>query len=269
MATIIDVSEWNGKIDWAKVRDSGVKIAIIRAGFGLTEDKRFAENTQKAHAVGIKVGFYWYATNSAGADEQARRFAELVKRRKVNPELPLFCDYEKDTDKAVMTAFVNTFCEIVRAAGYNAGIYGNTARLAMLPKEVLSDFVIWCADWRGYCGCKYASYWQYSSTGKIPGISGMVDLNKSLVTYSVDDIATKVIAGDYGNGADRAAKLTAEGYDADAVQKRVNDYYVVAKKVIYGAYGNGSERVEKLKKFGYDYKTVQNIVNVMLKGMKK
>lgn len=263
---IIDVSEWQGAIDWQKVHDSGVKSAIIRVGFGLTEDKRFAENVKKADAAGIKLGFYWYATNSAGADEQARRFVELVKRCNVNPELPLFCDYEKDTDKAGMTAFVNTFCEIVRAAGYNAGIYSNTARLALLPKEVLSDFIIWCADWRGSCGCKYASYWQYSSTGKIPGISGKVDLNKSLVTYSIDDIAIKVIAGEYGNGAERVAKLTAEGYDANVVQNRVNDYYTVAKRVIVGEYGNGSDRVAALKKSGYDYKTVQNIVNAMLKG---
>ena len=161
---------------------------------------------------------------------------------------------------------MNTFCEVVRAAGYSAGIYSNTARLAMLPKEVLTDFVIWCADWRGSCGCKYASYWQYSSTGKIPGIATNVDLNKSSVTCSIDDIATKVIAGEYGNGADRAAKLTADGYDADMVQNRVNDYYAVAKRVISGAYGNGAERVEKLKKLGYDYITVQNIVNAMLKG---
>ena len=267
MSTIIDVSEWQWKIDWTKVRESGVKSAIIRAGFGLTEDKRFTENTQKAHAAGVKVGFYWYATNSAGADEQAHRFVDLVKSCNVSPELPLFCDYEKDTDKAGMTAFVNTFCEIVRAAGYNAGIYSNTARLAMLPKEVLTDFVIWCADWRGSCGCKYASYWQYASNGKIPGIAANVDLNRSMITYSIDDIATKVIAGEYGNGTERINKLTAEGYDADAVQNRVNDYYTIAKRVISGAYGNGMERVEKLKKIGYDYKTLQNIVNVMLKGM--
>lgn len=266
MAAIIDVSEWQGRIDWAKVRDSGVESAIIRAGFGLTEDKRFAENVKKAAAAGIKLGFYWYATNSAGADEQAHRFVDLVKSCKVNPKLPLFCDYEKDVDKAEMTAFVNTFCEIVRAAGYNAGIYSNTVRLALLPKEVLTDFVIWCADWRGSCGCKYASYWQYSSTGKIPGIDTYVDLNKSLVTYSVDDIAIKVISGEYGNGAERAAKLVAEGYNDNAVQKRVNDYYAVAKRVIAGSYGNGTERVEALKKSGYDYKTVQNIVNILLKG---
>ena len=266
MAEIIDVSEWQGKIDWQKVHDSGVKSAIIRAGFGLTEDKRFAENVKKADAAGIKLGFYWYATNSAGADDQAHRFVDLVKSCNISPELPLFCDYEKDTDKAGMTAFVNTFCEIVRAAGYNAGIYSNTARLALLPKEVLTDFVIWCADWRGSCGCKYVSYWQYTSTGKIPGIATNVDLNKSLVTYSIDDIAAKVIAGEYGNGAERTAKLTADGYDADMVQKRVNQYYTVAKRVIAGEYGNGSERVEKLKKLGYDYITVQNIVNAMLKG---
>lgn len=263
---IIDVSEWQGVIDWEKVHDSGVKSAIIRAGFGLTEDKRFSVNTQKANAAGVKVGFYWYATNSAGADEQAHRFVDLVKSCKVSPELPLFCDYEKDVDKAGMTAFVNTFCEIVRAAGYNAGIYSNTARLAMLPEEVLTDFVIWCADWRGSCGCKYASYWQYSSTGKIPGIATNVDLNKSLVTYSVDDIAIKVIAGEYGNGVERAAKLKAEGYDANAVQNRVNDYYTVASRVISGAYDNGALRAVALKISGYDYKTVQNIVNAMLKG---
>lgn len=263
---IIDVSEWQGVIDWEKVHKSGVNYAIIRAGFGLTEDKRFSVNTQKANAAGVKVGFYWYATNSAGADEQAHRFVDLVKSCNVSPELPLFCDYEKDVDKAGMTAFVNTFCEIVRAAGYNAGIYSNTARLALLPKEVLTDFVIWCADWRGSCGCKYASYWQYASNGKVPGISGYVDLNKSLLTYSINDIAIKVIAGEYGNGAERVAKLTAEGYNADTVQKRVNDYYAVAKRVIAGSYGNGSERVEVLKKSGYDYITVQNIVNVMLKG---
>lgn len=264
---IIDVSEHNGVINWEKVKKSGVTAVFIRAGWGITEDTRFAENVKKAAAAGIKLGFYWYATNSAGADEQARRFVELVKSCNVSPELPLFCDYEKDVDKAGMTAFVNTFCEIIRAAGYNAGIYSNTARLALLPKEVLTDFVIWCADWRGSCGCKYASYWQYTSTGKIPGISGNVDLNKSLVTYSIDDIATKVIAGEYGNGTERINKLTAEGYDADAVQNRVNDYYTIAKRVISGAYGNGMERVEKLKKIGYDYKILQNIVNVMLKGM--
>lgn len=263
---MIDVSEWQGQIDWQKVRDSGVKFAIIRAGLGNSIDKRAKENAVNAHKAGIHIGFYWYAMARPLASEQARKFIDTVKSFGVTPNLPLFCDYEKDTDKAGMLAFVNNFCEIIRAAGYNAGIYSNAARLALLPKEVLSDFVIWCADWRGICGCKYATFWQYTDKGKVPGINTNVDLNKILSSFSVDEIAQKVIAGEYGNGVTRTEKLVAQDYDPLLVQDRVNEYYTIAKRVISGCYGNGSTRKENLIKSGYAPETVQNIVNAMLKG---
>lgn len=263
---MIDVSEWQGKIDWQKVRESGVKIAIIRAGLGSSIDKRAKENAVNAHKAGIHIGFYWYAMARPLASEQARKFIDTVKSFGITPNLPLFCDYEKDTDKAGMLAFVNIFCEIIRAAGYNAGIYSNAARLALLPKETLSDFVIWCADWRRTCGCKYATFWQYTDKGKVPGINTNVDLNKTLSSFSVDEVAQKVIAGEYGNGATRAEKLVAQGCDPLLVQDRVNEYYTIAKRVISGCYGNGLTRKENLCKLGYAPETVQNIVNAMLKG---
>ena len=263
---MIDVSEWQAKIDWQKVKKSGVNFAIIRAGLGTSIDKRAKENAENAHKAGIHIGFYWYAMSRPLASEQARKFIDTVKSVGVTPNLPLFCDYEKDTDKAGMLAFVNIFCEIVRAAGYNAGIYSNAARLALLPKEVLSDFVIWCADWRGSCGCKYASYWQYTDKGKVPGINTNVDLNKILSPLTIDEVAQKVIFGDFGNGTMRTEKLKTSGYDPPSVQARVNEYYSIAKRVISGCYGNGSTRKENLIKLGYAPETVQNIVNAMLKG---
>lgn len=262
---IIDVSEHNGVINWEKVKKSGVTAVFIRAGWGITEDKRFRFNAAECEKLGIQYGIYWFASGLYNAELQARKCLEVIGKSVF--VFPVFCDYEISVDKTEMVSFCNDFCERIRAAGYNAGIYSNAERLKLLPEEVLSDFIIWCADWRGSCGCKYASYWQYTDKGKIPGIDTSVDLSKvNSPPKSIDDYACEVIAGKYGNGLFRAARLKSAGVNPHSVQARVNDYYTAAKGVIAGKYGNGNNRRVALTKAGYDYYTVQSIVNVLLKG---
>ena len=77
----LDVSVWQGEIDFVQVKAYGKEVVYIRAGYGLSEDTRFRENAEKARAAGLKVGFYFYvtATNQAQAREQAAYFAQLIR----------------------------------------------------------------------------------------------------------------------------------------------------------------------------------------------
>lgn len=189
----IDVSSWQGTINWEKVADAGVEFVFIRGAYrgtstgALGKDGRFEEYLEKATAAGLKVGVYIYsqAITEKEAREEAEYLLNLLDGRYV--ELPLVIDYEyygyggrlynaKLTDRQ-RTSICLAFCETVESAGYDAMVYGNAS---MLGDDMYAEELerVWLAHYTKKTGYKGAyEFWQCSASGSIPGISGNVDLD--------------------------------------------------------------------------------------------
>lgn len=194
----IDVSKWNGNIDWNAVANAGIDFAIIRAGNrgtstgALIEDSYFKKNIEGATKAGIKVGVYIYsqAITEAEAVEEASMAISLVAGYKLH--LPIYFDTEEYRDGranklsvAQRTTIAKAFCETVRNAGYMPGIYSNYYWLRdNLNMSQLEMYSVWVAHYATSCGYpgRY-DMWQYTSSGSVPGIKGKVDLNISYVAY--------------------------------------------------------------------------------------
>ncbi len=191
----IDVSKWNGTIDWAKVKADGIEFAFIRVGNRgvfdgkLYEDPTYKYNLKEAIAAGVKVGVYVYsqAITQKEAIEEAD-FA-LSRIKKYNITMPVVFDFEYyngpsgrlyDAHLSVSqaTAICEAFCKRVEDAGYTGMLYGNPSmfKWSVNADQVAKKYPIWLAHYiteTSYTG-KY-DYWQYSSSGKINGINGAVD----------------------------------------------------------------------------------------------
>ena len=187
----IDVSKWQGTIDWAAVKAAGVDYVIIRVGYrgssagALIDDSMFATNIQGAKAAGLKVGVYFVtqAVNDVEAVYEASMVLDRI--RGYSLDYPVFLDVEAsggrgDTiDKATRTAVITAFCETIRSAGYTAGIYANKTWLgSKMDTSAFGNYVIWVAHYSSVCGYtgRY-NMWQYTDKGTLPGINGSVDLN--------------------------------------------------------------------------------------------
>lgn len=186
----IDVSKWQGTIDWSQVKSS-VSFAIVRAGFRgssgrIAVDPKAGQNITNASKNGIKVGLYFYsmAMTEAQAVEEAS-LAISVAQQYGNISLPIYIDMEDKCQESLTTeerdAIVLAFCSTVQNSGYSAGVYANSYWLTVaLTPSKYSPYSIWCAQWKEECTYKGRyDIWQYSSKGSIPGISGNVDMNKS------------------------------------------------------------------------------------------
>lgn len=192
----IDVSKWNGEIDWDKVRNAGVEFAIIRAGYrgsvtgSLVEDPYFAANMKGAAASGMPVGVYFFtqAVNEVEAVEEASAVLQLIKE--YNLDYPIFIDTEgaggggraDGLDADTRTLVCEAFCRTIENAGYDAGVYAsrNWYNNNLFTEKLDNDYCIWLAEYRSvplYQG--YYQMWQYTSSGKVDGISGNVDMNIS------------------------------------------------------------------------------------------
>ena len=191
----IDVSAWNGEIDWAKVAADGVDFAFIRAGGRfkqsgeIYDDSKLEEYVTNATANGIPVGVYFFsqAITVEEAIEEAEYTVNRIKGLEV--ELPVIIDteYAKDARHNNLTVeertkIVKAFCDTVEAAGYKSMYYAGMAWCeSYLDTTQLGDYMHWCAQWwiRNQCddlGIPY-QIWQYSESGTIDGIKGNVDLN--------------------------------------------------------------------------------------------
>ena len=192
----IDVSKWNGTIDWDKVKNAGVQFAIVRAGYrgsvtgSLVEDPQFVANMKGATAAGIPVGVYFFtqATDEKEAVEEASAVLELIRDFQLS--YPVFIDTEgaggngraDGLDAETRTLVCEAFCRTVENAGYTAGVYASRNWYNNnLQTARLENYHIWLAEYRSvplYQG--YYKTWQYTSKGKVDGIEGRVDMN---ITY--------------------------------------------------------------------------------------
>ncbi len=194
----IDVSSYQGKINWEQVKASGIKFAIIRIGpaYGQIDDY-FERNASECDRLGIPYGIYYYSY--ARTISEANRDADRVFSWLGNhhPQLPIYYDIEDDwinpnnlvISKQTLTANINAFCSRIQAGGYRAGIYSSTSWYRnYLDDSSLRQWDTWVAQWWDHCTYEGSySLWQYSSDGSVPGIDGRVDMDYA---YSFSALTT-------------------------------------------------------------------------------
>lgn len=192
----IDISHWNGVIDFNRVKASGIDFVIIKAGgsdYGFYTDKMFKTNYERARAAGLKVGAYYFVgknfLGAANGISDAVRFCEIIKGMEF--EYPLFLDIETTPAqrKDEATEAAKAFCDTMERAGYFVGIYASdiSGFKERLDRDALREYSWWVARYSQE-GPSYArdwSIWQYSSKGMVPGISGSVDLDRSKTDFSI------------------------------------------------------------------------------------
>lgn len=195
----IDVSKHQGDINWDKVKPQ-IDFAIIRCGYGSDmasqDDIKFKANIDACHRLGIPYGIYLYSY----ADTEAKLASEIKHTLRLIKDTTPFCVYFDMEDasttklgKAKLTQFGLTFCKAMVDAGYKAGIYANQYwfRTYLDPKAFASaGYSVWCAKYATSEPDISAAYdiWQYSSSGRVDGISGNVDMN-----YMYKDIRMPVV----------------------------------------------------------------------------
>lgn len=195
---VIDVSGWQGDIDWAKAKADGVEGVIIRLGYGEgnNADKKAQRNISECKRLGIPFGIYWYsyADTPALAKEEGADVVSKLKQFGVNPSdlaYPVYYDLEKwtweghkpPTDPNVYNNIVNNWYSALQSAGYkNLGVYSYTSYLqGPLKHADIYAKTTWVAQYGARMG--FDSFptnsrgWQYTSSGKVNGISGNVDMN--------------------------------------------------------------------------------------------
>lgn len=195
---VIDVSEHNGTIDWAKVKANGVQGAIIRLGFawGGRMDYQAKRNIAECKRLGIPFGIYWYsyAYEASQAAREAETLVSQLRQLGVSPSdlsYPVFYDLESGwtwsghtppTSTSVYQSIVNAWWQRMQAAGYsNLSVYSYASYLnGPLNTSDIHSKTHWAASYGAHVGFNFGAGlrgWQYWSSGSVPGISGPVDLN--------------------------------------------------------------------------------------------
>ena len=309
----IDVSHWQGDFDFARAKSKeGVEFAILKAGggdAGLYKDSKIEANYKKCEECGLPKGAYFYgnAKSVAEAKKEAEYFISILSGKKY--EYPVFYDVEgkmiSDNNRATLTEIVKAFCSTMEAAGYWVGIYSSESFFnSEMDDGELIRYSHWVARWgkskpaptsgaetqmwqfggetnlirsnkingqtcdQDYC------YVDYPAKIKAAGLNGYSKGgNAAPAKKTSTEIADEVIAGKWGNGAERKERLTDAGYNYSEIQDIVNGKLgakpkksvdEIAREVIHGDWGNGAERKQRLTAAGYDYAAIQHRVNELL-----
>ena len=256
----IDISSWQGSVDFNKVKADGIEFCILREGFRKTIDSRFKEYVSGCKSAGIPIlgcyhFIYW---NGATIKENAVSMVNNIRLAGLDPfDTWLFADLEYDSwtkfgekpSKSRCTSLTKEFLDALKELGCNKlAIYCNQDYYRnYLDWNVLSDYRdhLWLADYEGEPGYK-CSIQQTGSTGKVNGIRGNVD---------TDTLFDKSML----KGVVKAAEPKAL---SESEAKKI------AKQVWDGKWGNGEERKRRLEQAGYNYFVIQSMVNAMAKGEK-
>lgn len=187
-AKCIDVSEWNGDINFSKVKNAGITCVILRAGYGKDpnqEDNEFQKYYKQAKAAGLNVGAYWYsyATSVDAAKAEVKNCMKTIGGKEF--DLPVFLDVEEYRQavlpRRTLTNIISTFCEGMNANAFDSGLYSAKSMLmdSAYPDELSNKYLIWLAiPNTSYSDLpSYVDIHQYSWNGKVDGIRGDVDLN--------------------------------------------------------------------------------------------
>lgn len=190
--TGIDVSQWQGNIDFTKVKAAGYDFVIIRAGYGQyanQKDPYFEQNYNRASAAGLHIGVYWYsyADSIDAAKAEARTCLNVIKGKRF--DMPIYFDLEETSQfnkgKSFCDAITVAFCTAIETAGYFAGLYISRSPLQnYISPDVAKRYALWIAEYGPRCQYNGAiGIWQNSSTYVVPGISGDVDHDICYVDY--------------------------------------------------------------------------------------
>ena len=197
---LIDVSTWNGNIDWNKVYKSGVRYAMIRSSFGIENpnqvDNKFVRNITNAQRAGVKCGIYHYsyAKSATEAKKEADFCLKTIKNYKI--DLPVAFDIEDSSQthlgKDTLTSIVIAFCDRIKSAGYRPMLYCNPNWLCnyLHKDKLINKYDIWLANWGVSAPSYNCAIWQYSESGSVPGVSGSVDMNWIFKDYTSTKPAT-------------------------------------------------------------------------------
>ena len=206
----IDVSTWQGEIDWKQVKEAGINFAMIRVGYRGTvsgkigEDRYFERNIKEAIANDINVGIYFFssAINSKEAKEEAEWIYNKIKDYDIT--FPVAIDIEvfnearlKGVSIDQMTENALVFCNYIRSKGYTPMIYSYLSAFNYNFKtEKFANERIWLAQFNNrvtYTGRYYM--WQYTSNGRVPGINGAVDMDVAYFTVTRDASKKEEVTG--------------------------------------------------------------------------
>lgn len=253
----IDVSKYQGEINWDKVKAAGIQFAILRCGLGddvkSQDDVQFERNYTECKRVGIPVTVYHfsYAINKNKVATEVTHIKRLLEGKTIDG--PVYIDVEntkgldwRSISDAEMLEIMKEFNTQLNALGYKMGIY--SSRAAFWNEKMADPWYDNISKWVAEYAAKVNKFdrpydiWQNSSKGSVEGISGNVDTN---IMYNEVIKATEVV-----NPAPTTVKKTNEE---------------IAQEVLAGNWGNGEERKQRLTESGYDYATIQNIVNELSK----
>ncbi len=282
---VIDVSKHNGVIDWQKVKASGIYGAIIRCGYGddikTQDDSQYVNNVKGCIANNIPFGVYLYsyAKTDKQAISEANHVIRLVEPYKDNLSFPIYLDLEDPGTESGAVERARTFADILRAKGYNVGIYANQNWWLNYLKG-LNEYPKWVAKYSSVAPTvKDYNMWQYTSKGSVDGIKGYVDISHCYKEYAAisnpissatkksnEVIADEVIAGEWGNGEERKKKLEAAGYNYNDIQNLVNAKVGKPEsKPVYYTVKSGDNLTKIANKYGTTVKQLaawNNIKNV-------
>lgn len=189
----IDVSKWQGKVNWELVKQNKVEFAMIREGYGVKspsqKDSFFAHNVTQAHKNGIGCGVYHYsyADNEYEAEAEAEFCLENINGYKF--EYPVVFDIEenkiKDLGKNKITDICKAFCNKIRKKGYYVGIYTNLdwVKNFLNSDNLFSEYDLWLARYNSWGPGYTCGIWQHTSSGRVNGIEGNVDCDICYFDY--------------------------------------------------------------------------------------
>lgn len=181
----IDVSRWNGNVNYGGVKKAGIDYVIIQCGYGMMKNQKdpyFEKNYKNAKKAGLKVGVYHYS--------YAKSLVEIRKEAKVclswikgkSFELPIYIDMEENSlaslGKAALTKMAKEYCRLIEKAGYTAGVYANSNwfKNYLNYNEIKKDYSIWLAQYASDRDFE-CDIWQYSDNGRIRENAGLFDMN--------------------------------------------------------------------------------------------
>ena len=192
----LDVSRFQGEVDWERVKAAGYQFAMLRAGYGdSTVDEQFRRNASECNRIGLPVGAYWfcYAATAENAAQEADSCIRTVSEYRL--DYPVCYDIEQASadyiekqgvsfTPALARELVKSFCNRVESKGYFAMFYSNQSFFnAYLGTALAKRYAFWYARYTDTFDGTDCGIWQYTSTGRVPGISGNVDLDLAYVDY--------------------------------------------------------------------------------------
>lgn len=265
----IDVSKWQGKIDWAKVKAYGIQFAMLRSSFGWGEKNKdvcFEENYANAKKAGVPIGAYHYSY--AKTPEEAIKEADfcLSVLKGKTFEYPIAFDMEESSVAALgkekVSAIADAFCSRMEANGCYVMIYANLNWFQnYFTEEIFKKYDIWLAQWSSKITLnRTVGIWQTTSKGSVTGISGNVDLDIAYKDYP-SIIKTAGLNG--FSSVKKPENNKANTTKNDIASKSVDE---LAKEVRAGKYGNGETRKKAL---GSRWAEVQKRVEELIAEEKK